>query len=94
MVAFEQYPDTLTIVGTDKVVECRVVPYRDTRMYKRQDGNEIVPSFKIAFPIEVGVLPIGTIVTANDMSGEYIHGMYEQEILAFHQGQLHNVGTV
>lgn len=92
MVSFEQYPDTLTIVGTTKSMECRFVPYRDTRIYKRMDGSEVIPSFKIAFPFEVEPMLIGTIVTGKDQSGAYI--VYEQELLSFHPGQLHNLGVV
>lgn len=92
MVGFEQYPDKLFVVGTQQIIECRFVPYRDTRTFKRMDGAEVIPSFKIAFPFEAKPLLIGTIVTAQDKSGTYI--VYEQEILGYHQGQLHNVGVV
>lgn len=90
MVSFEQYPDTLTYNG--KEVQCRFVPSRENRVYRRQDGVEVVAKFDIAFPFDTEPMLIGTIVSAQDRSGTYI--VYEQELLKFHQGQLHNVGAV
>lgn len=90
MVSFKQYPDTLTYDGG--AIECRFVPSRENRVYKKQDGTEVVASYEIAFPLDAPFLLIGTIVSATDESGKYI--VYEQEILKFHPGQLHNVGAV
>lgn len=90
MVDFEQYPDTLTYQGG--TLKCRFVPSRENRTYKKQDGTEVLASYNIAFPLETPPLLLGTVISGVDRSGTYI--VYEQELLRFHQGQLHNVGAV
>lgn len=90
MVDFEQYPDTLTYDGG--TLHCRFVPSRENRTYKRIDGTEVQASFDIAFPLDTPPLLLGTIISGQDRSGTYI--VHQQEILKFHQGQLHNVGAV
>lgn len=89
--SFEQYPDTLTY--GDKEVKCRFIPGRmGNRLAKKQDGSEVQVRFDIAFPVGTEPIPLFTKVSATDKSGVYI--AYNEELLAFHIGQLHCKGAI
>lgn len=88
---FEQYPDTLTYGST--TVKCRLIPGRlGNRLAKKQDGSEVQVRFDIAFPVGTEPIPLFTKVSATDKSGAYI--VYNEELLAFHIGQLHCKGAI
>lgn len=88
---FEQYPDTLTYGTTS--VKCRFVPARGgNRLVKRQDGSDVQVRFDIAFPVGTAPIPLFTKVSATDKSGAHI--AYNEELLAFHIGQLHCKGAI
>lgn len=91
MIVPEQYPDTLTYGSTSVI--CRFIPGRlGNRLLRKQDGSDVQVKFDIAFPVGTQPIPLFTKVSGVDKSGAYI--VYNEELLAFHIGQLHCKGAV
>ncbi|MFD1770875.1 hypothetical protein [Sphingobacterium suaedae] len=90
----EQYPDILSYVdvnGNSVDVKCRFRPTRGTTFRKKQDGQEVQVSFDIAFPIDTPSIRLGTVFMATNERGEgFIFG---QELLSFHVGSYHCLGS-
>ncbi len=90
----DQYPDILAYEnasGTTVEVPCRFRPVKSTTFRKKQDGIEVQVSFDIAFPEGTPSLMLGTIFNAVNERGEIF--VYQQELLSFHVGAYHCLGS-
>lgn len=90
----EQYPDTLTYEdanGDEVSVKCRCRPSKGTTFRRKQDGTDVQVSFDIAFPFGTPSILLGTIFNVKNERDEIF--VYEQELLSFHVGALHCLGS-
>lgn len=94
MVVGEQYPDKLVYEnqhGEMVEVECRFRPLKGNTFRKRQDGTDVQVSFDIAFPVETDLILLGTVFNAKNERDEIF--VYQQELLSFHVGSFHCLGS-
>jgi len=94
MVIGEQYPDMLVFEnqhGELVEVECRFRPSKGTTFRQRRDGTDVQVSFDIAFPYGTPSILLGTVFNAVNERGEIF--VYKQELLSFHVGAFHCLGS-
>lgn len=89
----EQYPDVMVIEGNQGEVKipCRFRPSRGDSFRKKQDGTDVKVSFDIAFPDDTETLLLGTLFNAINERGDIF--IYQQELLSFHVGAFHCLGS-
>lgn len=87
------YPDRLVYEGPDGkvVVQCRFRPVKNNTFRKKQDGTDVQISHDIAFPAGTRSILLGTVFNAINERGEEF--IYQQELLSFHVGRFHCLGT-
>lgn len=87
------YPDRLVYEGPDGkvVVQCRFRPVKNNTFRKKQDGTDVQISHDIAFPAGTRSIQLGTVFNAINERGEEF--IYQQELLSFHVGRFHCLGT-
>ncbi len=93
MVSDIMYPDRLVYEGPDGkvVVQCRFRPVKNNTFRKKQDGTDVQISHDIAFPAGTRSIQLGTVFNAINERGEEF--IYQQELLSFHVGRFHCLGT-
>ena len=93
MVSDIMYPDRLVYEGPDGkvVVQCRFSPVKNNTFRKKQDGTDVQVSHDIAFPAGTRSILLGTVFNAINERGEEF--IYQQELLSFHVGRFHCLGT-
>ncbi|MCY4781440.1 hypothetical protein ORI89_17405 [Sphingobacterium sp. UT-1RO-CII-1] len=90
----DQYPDKLVYENPEGVkveLECRFRPTKGATFRKNQDGTDVQVSFDIAFPDGTPSILLGTVFDAVNERGEIF--IYQQELLTFHVGALHCLGS-
>lgn len=87
------YPDKLVYEGSEGYVEvqCRFRPVKNNTFRKKQDGTDVQVSHDIAFPQGTPTILLGTIFNAINERGEIF--IYGQELLSFHVGRFHCLGS-
>jgi len=87
------YPDKLVFEGEQGNIElsCRFRPVKTTTFRKKQDGTEVQVSHDIAFPQGTPTILLGIIFNAINERGEIF--IYQQELLSFHVGRFHCLGS-
>jgi len=93
MVNGMMYPDKLVYEGPEGNVEvqCRFRPVKNNTFRKKQDGTDVQVSHDIAFPVGTPSILLGTVFNAINERGEIF--IYEQELLSFHVGKFHCLGS-
>lgn len=93
MVSDLMYPDRLVYEGSDGNVEvkCRFRPVKNNTFRKKQDGTDVQVSHDIAFPAGTRSILLGTVFNAINERGEMF--IYQQELLSFHVGRFHCLGS-
>lgn len=87
------YPDRLVYEGPNGkvVVQCRFRPVKNNTFRKKQDGTDVQISHDIAFPAGTRSIQLGTVFNAINERGEEF--IYQQQLLSFHVGRFHCLGT-
>lgn len=93
MVEIEQYPDTMVVESAQGEIKipCRFRPSRGVVFRKRQDGTDVQVAYDIAFPEDTETLLIGTVFNAINERGDVF--VFQQELLTFHVGAFHCLGS-
>lgn len=94
MVIGEQYPDKIVFEnqsGETEELECRFRPAEGVVFRQRRDGTDVQVSFDIAFPYGTPSILLGTTFNAHNERGEVF--VYQQELLSFHVGAFHCLGS-